>query len=235
MLLSTTATDILFIATNAGVFLLLLVGLHVGLVRLGINPGRRTRIIFMTALAVGGWLVFIAVMAKRGFYHDFQSMPPKIAFAIVPTLAAVIVLGLSRNVKAVVDALPPSWIIGLQSFRILIEIVLWQLVMQGRIARMMSIEGANYDLITGVTAPVIAWMSVYTGNGRIQKAWNVMGLALLANVVTRGILNMPTPFRVLHDEPANTVIANFPYIWLPCFSVAVALFLHIVSLRQKSR
>jgi hypothetical protein len=235
MHLSPAATDILFIATNAAVFLLLLFGLQVGLVRIGLAPARRMRIALLTALGASGWLAFIAVMADRGFYQDFHSLPPKIAFAIAPTLVAVVVLGLSRNVKTIADALPPSWIIGLQSFRILIEIVLWQLVLQGRIARMMSIEGANYDLITGITAPVIAWMSAYTGNGRIQKAWNIMGLALLANVMIRGMLNAPTRFRLIHDEPANTIIATFPYIWLPCFSVAVALFLHIVSLRQKSR
>jgi hypothetical protein len=235
MLLSPTATDVLFVAANAVVFLLLLFGLHVGLVRLGVDPTRRARAIFMTALALIAWLGFIAVMAKRDFYQDFTSMPPKIALAIVPTLIAVVVLGFSRKVKEIADTLSPSWIIGLQSFRILIEIVLWQLVMQGRIARMMSIEGANYDLITGITAPVIAWMSAYTGSGWMQKAWNVMGLVLLANVMTRGMLNAPTRFRVIHDEPANTIIATFPYIWLPCFSVAVALFLHIVSLRQKSR
>jgi hypothetical protein len=235
MLLSPFATDVLFIVTNAAVFLLLLFGLHVGLVRLGVDPARRTRAMLMTALALIAWLAFIAVMAKRGFYQEFGSMPPKIALAIVPTLIAVVVLGFSRKVKEIADALPPSWIIGLQSFRILIEVVLWQLVMQGRIARMMSIEGANYDLITGITAPVIAWMSVYTNNGRIQKAWNIMGLVLLANVMTRGMLNAPTRFRMIHDEPANTIIATFPYIWLPCFSVAVALFLHIVSLRQKPR
>jgi hypothetical protein len=235
MLLSPAATDILFIATNAAVFLLLLFGLHIGLVRLEVDPQRRTRRVFTTAIALAAWLGFIALMAKRGFYQDFMSTPPKIALAIVPTLAATIVLGFSRNAKSVVDVLPPHWIIGLQSFRILIELVLWQLAMQGRIAPMMSIEGANYDLVTGITAPVIAWMSVYSGNGRLQRAWNVMGLVLLAYVMTRGMLNMPTRFRVLHEEPANTIIATFPYIWLPCFSVVVALFLHIVSLRQKSR
>ncbi len=235
MNLSAAATDILFTATNGVVFLLLLFGLHVGLVRLGVDPGRRTRIVSLSGVGICGWLAFIAMMARSGFYQDFHSLPPKIAFAIVPTLIAVIILGLSRNVKAIADALPPSWIIGLQSFRILIEIVLWQLVLQGRIARMMSIEGANYDLITGATATVIGWIAARTGNGPLQRAWNIMGLALLANVMVRGMLNMPTRFRFLHDEPANTIIAAFPYIWLPCFSVAVALFLHIVSLRQKSR
>lgn len=235
MNLSAAATDILFIATNAVVFVLILFGLHVGLVRLGVDPARRTRIVAISGLALGGWLVFIALMSRRGFYQDFHSLPPKIALAIVPTLLAVIIVGLSRNVKAIADALPPSWIIGLQSFRILIEIVLFQLVLQGRIARMMSIEGANFDLITGVTAPIVAWMAARSGNGPLQKAWNVMGLALLANVMIRGMLNAPTRFQLIHDEPANTIIATFPYIWLPCFSVAAALFLHIVSLRQKSR
>jgi hypothetical protein len=233
-MLSPQVTDILFIATNAGVFIALLFGLHIGLVRLGVEPARRFATLAAITFGMMAWLGAIAVLAVRGVYQDFSSMPPKIAFAIVPTLIIVIALGFSAKVKAIADVLPAHWIISLQSFRILIELVLWQLAAQGRIAWMMSIEGANYDLITGITAPVIAWLSVYSANGRIQRAWNIMGLLLLANVVTRGILNMPTSFRMVHEEPANTVIASFPYIWLPCFSVAVALFLHIVSLRQKT-
>jgi len=34
------------------------------------------------------------------------------------------------------------------------------------------------------------------------------------------------------NEPANTMIAHLPFIWLPAFVVPVAYFLHIVSLKQ---
>ena len=48
----------------------------------------------------------------------------------------------------------------------------------------------------------------------------------------RGLLSAPTRFQVFHTAPPNAIIARFPFIWLPCVLVAVALLLHVLSLRQ---
>jgi len=55
---------------------------------------------------------------------------------------------------------------------------------------------------------------------------------LLVNVLVIAVLSMPTPLRVFHNEPANTLLAYFPYIYLPGVLVPLAYTLHIFSLRQ---
>jgi hypothetical protein len=46
------------------------------------------------------------------------------------------------------------------------------------------------------------------------------------------ILSMPTSFRYFMNEPANTIVAQFPFIYLPGVLVVLAFAFHIFSLRQ---
>jgi hypothetical protein len=234
-MLSPAETDAVFIATVVFVLIAILYGLAAGLERLGYTSAQRARIVTMVGFAMIVWYGIIGVAAQRGFFMDFASIPPKVFFANAPTMAVMLVLAFNRNVQRIANAIAPHWLVGLQVFRVPIEIVLWQLALQGRIATMMSFEGQNFDIITGVTAPLVAWMAIRSGNSRVVKAWNVLGLLLLANVAVRGMLSAPSRFQVIHTDPPNTIIGTFPYIWLPCIAVAAAAFLHIVSLRQKKR
>jgi len=66
----------------------------------------------------------------------------------------------------------------------------------------------------------------------VALLYNIGGLLLLVNVLVIAVLSMPTPLRVFHNEPANTLLAYFPYIYLPGVLVPLAYTLHIFSLRQ---
>jgi hypothetical protein len=59
-----------------------------------------------------------------------------------------------------------------------------------------------------------------------------MGCVLLTVVVTVAILSTPTPIRMFHNEPANVWITWFPFVWLPCLFVALALVGHILIFRR---
>jgi hypothetical protein len=62
-------------------------------------------------------------------------------------------------------------------------------------------------------------------------AWNVLGLALLANIVAIAVLATPTPFHHFVNEPPNLLPSTFPYVWLPTFLVPAALFGHLLVFR----
>jgi len=46
------------------------------------------------------------------------------------------------------------------------------------------------------------------------------------------VLSMPTPIRYFMNEPANTLVAEFPFILLPAVLVPMAYTMNIFSLRQ---
>ena len=136
----------------------------------------------------------------------------------------------SKTTKELLPFIPQKSLVGLQVFRVFVEIVLWLLFIQNIVPVQMSFEGRNFDVLTGISAPIAAYLLV---NNRIALfIWNICGLALLANILTIAILSLPTPLRVFMNEPANTIVVHFPFVWLPGLLVPMAYGLHFLSLRQ---
>jgi hypothetical protein len=110
---------------------------------------------------------------------------------------------------------------------------LWALFVQNQLPVQMTFEGRNFDVLSGLSAPIIAYL---IARQKISATgiliWNVVCLGLLLNILGIAILSMPAPLRVFMNEPANTIVASFPVSWLPGFLVPLAYGLHFFSLRQ---
>ena len=59
--------------------------------------------------------------------------------------------------------------------------------------------------------------------------WNVLGLADLVVAVTLGATSVPGPIRLFHGEPSSAIMANLPWILIPCFLVPSLAFLHLCT------
>ncbi len=64
----------------------------------------------------------------------------------------------------------------------------------------------------------------------LATAWNVLGLALLMNVVVVGILSTPR-FAYFGAERLNARVMYPPFVWLPAVMVLAALAGHVVVFR----
>lgn len=188
----------------------------------------------VAGIALGGWLALTGALADGGVFDDFQALPPRILLAIGLPLAALIALASSRRLAPLLAALPASWPVAAQGFRVAVEIVLWQLAVAGVIPELLTFTGRNWDILVGLTAPVVAYACFVrrAWPARVAVWWNWAGIAILLNVVVHAQLSAPTPWRVFETEPPTTFIADLPYIWLPAFLVPLAWLLHAVSLRQ---
>ena len=187
----------------------------------------------ITAVAVDGWLGVTAVLAAAGLFTDFSRIPPRMMVALVPPLLVIIWLCRSAAVGRLLDEIPATWLVYPQAFRILMELILWQLSVVGAIPAIMTFEGRNVDILVGLTAPLIAWRCL-AGRARGAVWWNVAGILILLNVVAHAQLSTPT-FRVFITQPPVTFIAYVPWIWLPAFLVPLAWALHALSIRQLLR
>jgi hypothetical protein len=185
-------------------------------------------------VALVGWLALTGVLAERGFFDDFQSMPPRMLLGVGLPLLALLALTFSRRVAPLLAALPPVWPVAAQTFRIPVEIVLWQLAVAGAIPELLSFHGRNVDILVGLTAPVVAYACFVRRAWPAWVAgwWNWAGIVILLNVVVHAQLSAPTPWQIFETDPPATFIADWPYIWLPAFLVPLAWLLHAVSLRQ---
>ena len=185
-------------------------------------------------LLLAGWLLLLAALSLRGFFSDFTRLPPRLPLALLLPLPVVLWVVSTKGGKELLKHVPPQWIIYLQTFRIGVEIVLWLTVLRGLLPVQMSFEGRNFDVLSGLLAIPVGY---YCFVKKTWPAWvvllyNMGGLLLLLNVVAIAVLSMPTPLRVFHNEPANTLVVQFPFIFLPGVLVPLAYTLHIFSLRQ---
>jgi hypothetical protein len=98
----------------------------------------------------------------------------------------------------------------------------------------MTFEGRNFDILSGLTAPIIFWVAFR--NGKINRplliGWNILCLLLLLNIVTNAFLAFPGPFQQFAFDQPNRGVQFFPFIWLPSIVVPIVLFCHLASLCQ---
>jgi hypothetical protein len=210
-------------------------GLWCTLERMNYQPEKRKRAVAFTVAALVGWLVFTGVVSGSGVAQDFSRFPPPLMpLILLPPLVAALILTFSKRIGDVLRHVPMEWLLYLQSFRVAVEVLLWTLFEQGLLPVQMTFEGLNFDVLTGVTAPLAAYLLTARPQWRKQIGlwWNIGGLTLLANIVGVAILSMPTPIRVFTNEPANTIVTRFPFIWLPGLLVPLAYTLHFFALRK---
>ncbi|MEL6923166.1 MAG: hypothetical protein AAFO94_03890 [Bacteroidota bacterium] len=218
-----------------GVVCCLYYGLNYCWSSIGVEQERRQLLLRYIVLGVLLWLTFLAALVRIRFFENFSSMPPRITVAVLPPLILIVYLMFSKSfAQKVLQFIPPKWLVLVQSFRIAVELILWMGLLGGFVPYQMTFEGFNYDIIVGITA-LLAGTAFFL-RGRYRKfevfIWNVSGLALLINIVAISFLSAPSPFRVFMNEPANTFIAYFPFIWIPGFLVPFALAMHLFSIKQ---
>lgn len=214
--------------------LLVLHGLRRALEKSGWERGKQKRIYRNTGLVLSIWIVLLGALSLRGFFAEFLKLPPRIGLAVMLPLPFVLWIARSKKGSTLLKLLPLHWPIYLQSFRIVVEIALWLAVRHGALPAQMSFEGRNFDIVTGLCALPVGYYCYTKKSARlwVVLVYNIMGLLLLINVVVIAVLSMPTPLRAFHNDPANTLLAYFPFIYLPGMLVPLAYTLHIFSLRQ---
>ena len=189
------------------------------------------------------WLIIQAVLTLKNIYNSAtNSMPPKILLiGTFPAFLTIILLFVTTGGRQFIDSLPLTYITYVNIVRIPVELVLLSLCLNKAVPQLMTFEGRNFDIVSGITAPFIAYYGFTKGklSNKLILAWNLICLALLMNIVVDALLSAPFPFqRFAFDQP-NIAIFNFPFSWLPTFIVPIVLFGHLTSIwryfRNKSR
>jgi len=206
------------------------------LIALGIHrsaPDQRRRVL---AFVVGasGWLAFTGVLAQLGFFADFDARPPRALVVLLPVLVAPVWLARSAVGTSLMTQTSMATLVGFHAFRLPLELVMHQAAVEGTMPQQMTYTGWNFDIVTGVTAIVVA---VLAHKGRAPRwlvvMWNALGSLLLFVVVSIALASLPM-VHAFGTEPAqlNTWVAYFPFVWLPAALVSSALFGHALLWRR---
>lgn len=222
-----------FILTTLISYGILLRHLKKSLQHTSFTEQKKKNIFSFTIAALVAWGGITAVLSLSGFFGDFSTFPPRIIIVLIVPLISIVWMLSTKTTGEILKHVPADKLVGLQSFRIVVEILLWMLFIDNLLPVQMTFEGRNPDVLSGLTAPIVGLLIARKKIARPALiAWHVVCLALLVNIVAIAILSMPTPFRQFMNEPTNTVVATFPVVWLPAFLVPLAYGLHFLSLRQ---
>lgn len=221
-----------FIAVTVVFFWLLIRVLSNALAKSSWSDAKKRGVYRGTLITLVLWAVFLSAWGLSGMGGRFDLFPLNAAPVLVVPFITIIVVTFSGKMKHLLPLVSHQAIIHLQVFRVFVEVLLWALFLQNLLPEQMTFEGRNFDIISGLTAPLVAIFLVKSRIGLIS--WNLLCLGLLINIVTVAILSMPVPFRVFDNEPANTIVLTFPYIVLPGMLVPLAYGLSFLSIRKVS-
>ncbi|MFC3880071.1 hypothetical protein ACFOSV_07785 [Algoriphagus namhaensis] len=119
----------------------------------------------------------------------------------------------------------------LHAVRLPVEIVLYGLFTHQMIPELMTFEGRNFDILMGITAPIIGWLVIKKNiNKKILLAWNVIGLCLVLFILGNGILSAELPFQQFGFEQPNRAINYFPFVLLPATIVPIVIWTHLIDI-----
>jgi len=202
--------------------------------RLDEDDATRHLATLVTAVASAVWMTATWRAAESGVLREWDATPPPFALLVVGVLSVTGALALTGYGRRLARGLPLWALIGVQGFRLPLELAMHALYERGIMPVQMSYSGRNFDILTGATAIVLAFL-VFAGRAgtRLVLAWNVLGLLLVLNVVTVGILSTPR-FRFFGDDQLNLFVTYPPFVWLPAVMVVAAIAGHLVIFRAVS-
>lgn len=180
------------------------------------------------------WLVIQAVIALTDFYTVTDTIPPRFLLLVMPPILFIILLFATNKGRIFIDSLDIKALTLLHIVRVPVEIVLFWLFIYKMIPELMTFEGRNFDVISGISAPLIYYFGFVQKqlSNKIIIIWNVLCLMLLFNIVINAVFSAPFPFQKFAFDQPNIAILYFPFNWLPSCVVPIVLFSHIVVIRQ---
>ena len=183
------------------------------------------------AVVLIAWQILAWVLAIEGAFQ-----PGSGAFLLPVAIFLPLLIGLPLLLRSawlgrVLDAIPPTWLVGLQVYRVFGSIfVLGWFV--GLLPAVFALPAGLGDTLVGLLALPVAGM--VSRHRLVAVAWNVLGVLDLADAILLGILTSPGPLQLIVPDRA-TVIGAYPLVLIPAFAVPLSVLLHAVSLRQLRR
>jgi hypothetical protein len=216
---------------------LIALGLWLGLESTDLTPNQRRTTWLAIMIPDTLWFAGAWSAAINGVFITGASPVPFLPLAIfLPVIIGAPLLLWSKRVGQVLDAMPTTWLVALQLYRVFGG---WALAawLHGALPGVFALPAGTGDVLTGLFA-VPAAIAVATGSAPGRRAaviWNIFGLADFAVAVTLGMLTTPGRFQLIVPILPSIGAGVYPNVLTPAFVVPSSILLHALSLRQLRR
>jgi hypothetical protein len=230
-------TGIPTVVIRVAVHALILAGLWLGLARTDFSLARRAAIWLAIVVPFTVWLAIVWPIALNGGFEPGLAQIPRLPIAILaPVILGAPLLVFSKSIGVLLDAMPASWLIALQVYRVFGGVFLLGWI-NGLVPGVFALPAGTGDMLTGFAALSVAG-AVASGSAsgrRTAMMWNLFGLADLAVAITMGALSSPGPLQIFNIGGPASPIGSYPTVMIPAFAVPSSILLHVLSVRQLLR
>jgi hypothetical protein len=191
-----------------------------------------------TAVVLVIWLAVTGILSFKKVFQDTSTIPPRLTIVIVPAILFIILLLITKSGRRFTDSIDLKKLTLVHIVRVPVEITLFMLSTHKLVPELMTFAGRNFDILSGITAPIIYFVCFKNSqlkNRKLLLIWNFICLGLLLNIVINALLSAPFPFQQFAFDQPNVAILYFPFTWLPCFIVMIVLYSHLAAIRQLVR
>ncbi len=215
--MDTTMETTIMLGAQFCATLLLWIGIALLAERATISAFQKRFVQIFCALLFIVWLAATPLLAQSGFFRGAG-----IPIALFLTLIFGFVLMFSQTFRKLLTITPMHWIIGIQVFRVLGGVFLIGYA-QGQLPGIFALPAGIGDVLTGITAPLVAYWSYKKGKGArlIAYIWCTFGTLDLLDAITLGTLT-----NFIKTEPTTALLAALPFVLIPAFGVPRSLVLH---------
>lgn len=229
-----TTTAGVLIAAYAFLCIILFIFLLRQALRISVFPAPQQKsILLITSLSIIGWMLLLGIMARLQVFAS-PGLPPRPMFTVLFGLLLILSLSFTTTTKTILKATPLHWLVFFQAFRIGVELWFWYAYKTEAMPKLMTFEGANLDIISGLLALVAGYLILKKPRQAkmISIIFNIAGILILLNTLRAAALSMPSPIQQFPFDERLLLLGQPYFIYLPGILVVLALGLHILSLRQ---
>jgi hypothetical protein len=210
---------------------LIVCGVYRALTQTGAHSIRRP--VLLSALFLFGWLAVAIYLGSLALSDPHSANPfPTSGLAIFgPVILGWILMFQSKTLQEIVHAVPQSWLIGVQFYRIM-GVIFLILYAESLMPGTFAIPAGCGDIIIGLSAIAIAAIAPKNYAYRLVALWNGLGILDLVIAVGTGFLTAPSRYQIFSREAPNVLIGTFPLVMIPIYLVPLSILLHLASLSK---
>jgi hypothetical protein len=216
---------------------LVALGVWLGLERADLTPDQRRTTWLAIMVPFTLWAGVAWTAAINGVFRTVATSLPLLPVAIfLPVIIGAPLLLLSKRMGQLLDAMPTTWLVALQLYRVLGSqwLAYW---LHGQLPGIWALPAGTGDVLTGLFAvPTAIALAAGTAEGRRAAIlWNIFGFADLCVAITLGMIISPGPFQLIVPNGLSIGLDGYPNVLTPAFVVPGSILLHALSLRQLRR
>ena len=190
----------------------------------------KTKTSFTFLAWIVAWVAYLNFLSLKGLLNDF-GLPPRVPlFIILPAIGFIFLFVTRSATRKIIHAGSKVFPVYIQSFRIVVELLIYGAFVNGVFPKAVTFEGINFDIVVGITAPFIAFLYQRDKiSNRGLLIWNIASLCILTLTAYSFI------FSFYFEGPVNENMARFiqmPYLLLAGTLLPCAIFYHTVSIKQ---